>query len=46
MVEIITDVYPFVPYWDEMTVINLEGKQAGSVARMKEFLPKLIEANL
>ncbi|CDZ96542.1 Protein phosphatase 1, regulatory subunit, and related proteins [Phaffia rhodozyma] len=46
LVEIITDVHSFVSHWDEMTSIDIEGKQAGSVARMKEFLPKLLEANL
>ena len=44
--EIITDVHPFVVNWEEMTEIDLEGKGAGSVARLKEFLPKLVEVNL
>jgi len=46
LVEIITDVHPFVVNWEEMTEIDLEGKGAGSVARLKEFLPKLVEVNL
>jgi hypothetical protein len=46
LVEIITDVHPYVAYWEELRELNLEGRLAGSVARLKEFLPKLVEVNL
>ncbi|KAK4686278.1 protein NUD1, partial [Tremellales sp. Uapishka_1] len=46
LVEIITDVQPFEPHWEELKVIDLKGKGAESVARLKEFLPKLDEVNL
>ncbi|WWD17902.1 hypothetical protein CI109_102347 [Kwoniella shandongensis] len=46
LVQIITDVQPFEPHWEELRTINLKGKGADSVARLKEFLPKLDEANL
>lgn len=41
LVEVITDVQPFEPYWEELKAINLSGKHIESVARLKEFLPKL-----
>lgn len=41
LVEVITDVQPFEPYWEELKAINLSGKRIDSVARLKEFLPKL-----
>ncbi|WRT64124.1 uncharacterized protein IL334_001053 [Kwoniella shivajii] len=46
LVELITDVHPFEAHWEELKGINLKGKGADSVARLKEFLPALDEANL
>ncbi|WVQ62215.1 uncharacterized protein L199_000354 [Kwoniella botswanensis] len=46
LVELITDVHPFEAHWEELKSINLKGKGADSVARLKEFLPALDEANL
>ena len=41
LVQVITDVQPYEPYWEELTVIDLSEKNLESVARLKEFLPKL-----
>ena len=41
LVQIITEVQPFEPYWEELTAIDLSKRGATSVARLKEFLPKL-----
>ncbi|KAF9463003.1 hypothetical protein BDZ94DRAFT_1259849 [Collybia nuda] len=41
LVEVITDVQPFVPHWDELSSIDLSNKKLESVARLKEFLPRL-----
>jgi protein NUD1 len=46
LVELITDVHPFVAHWEDLTKLSLEGRGCGSVARLKEFLPQLIEVNL
>jgi len=46
LVEIITEVQPFEPYWEDLTAIDLSKRGATSVARLKEFLPKLDEVNL
>lgn len=46
LVQLITDVQPFEPHWEELRSIDLSGKGADSVARLKEFLPKLDEINL
>ncbi|OCF33354.1 hypothetical protein I316_05096 [Kwoniella heveanensis BCC8398] len=46
LVELITDVQPFEPHWEQLKSIDLKGKGADSVARLKEFLPLLDEANL
>lgn len=41
LVEVITDVEPFEPHWEELYAIDLSGKNIESVARLKEFLPRL-----
>jgi hypothetical protein len=41
LVEVITDVQPFVPHWEELSSIDLSNKKLESVARLKEFLPRL-----
>ncbi|WVQ70970.1 hypothetical protein IAR50_000495 [Cryptococcus sp. DSM 104548] len=46
LVEMITDAEPFNPHWEKLKSIDLKGKGADSVARLKEFLPNLDEANL
>ncbi|KAJ3568381.1 hypothetical protein NP233_g5760 [Leucocoprinus birnbaumii] len=46
LVNVITDVQPFEPYWETLTSINLSGKNLESVARLKEFLPRLDALNL
>ncbi|KPV72496.1 uncharacterized protein RHOBADRAFT_39560 [Rhodotorula graminis WP1] len=43
LVQYITDVEPFEPDWASLRSIDLSGKKADSVVRMKEFLPKLDE---
>ncbi|KAI0051077.1 hypothetical protein FA95DRAFT_1580818 [Auriscalpium vulgare] len=46
LVQVITDVQPFEPYWEELTTIDLSGKRIESVARLKEFLPQLLTLSL
>lgn len=46
LVQVITDVEPFEPYWEEINAIDLSRKSIESVARLKEFLPKLDSLNL
>lgn len=46
LVELITEVQPFEPHWEVLTTIDLSGRGADSVARLKEFLPALDEAIL
>ncbi|RDB17895.1 Septation initiation network scaffold protein cdc11 [Hypsizygus marmoreus] len=41
LVEVITDVQPFMPYWEELSSVDLSDKNLESVARLKEFLPRL-----
>ncbi|KAH7913431.1 hypothetical protein BJ138DRAFT_1146190 [Hygrophoropsis aurantiaca] len=41
LVQVITDMQPFEPYWEELNNIDLTRKTLDSVARLKEFLPKL-----
>ncbi|KIM43242.1 hypothetical protein M413DRAFT_69231 [Hebeloma cylindrosporum] len=41
LVEVITDVQPFEPHWDELSSIDLSNAKLESVARLKEFLPRL-----
>ncbi|GAA5940524.1 uncharacterized protein JCM15063_002361 [Sporobolomyces koalae] len=46
LLQFITDVEPFEPNWEGLRSIDLSGKKAESVVRLKEFLPKLDEVNL
>ncbi|KAI0718262.1 hypothetical protein C8T65DRAFT_639519 [Cerioporus squamosus] len=46
LVQVITDVQPFEPYWEELTSIDLSGRNIDSTARLKEFLPKLDSLSL
>ncbi|KAL0066217.1 Protein nud1 [Marasmius tenuissimus] len=41
LVQVITDVEPFEPHWEQLSAIDLSGKNIESAARLKEFLPKL-----
>lgn len=41
LVQVITDMQPFEPYWEELSSIDLSNKNIESVARLKEFLPQL-----
>lgn len=46
LLKLLTDVEPYEPYWEALKSIDLAGRQAESLVRMKEFLPSLDEANL
>ncbi|KAG7088634.1 hypothetical protein E1B28_012606 [Marasmius oreades] len=41
LVQVITDIEPFEPHWEQLNAIDLSGKNIESAARLKEFLPKL-----
>ena len=43
LVEVITDVQPFEPHWEDLACIDLSEKRLESVARLKELLPRLHE---
>ncbi|KAF9493539.1 hypothetical protein BDN71DRAFT_1450228 [Pleurotus eryngii] len=46
LVQVITDVQPFEPHWEELSHIDLSEKKIESVARLKEFLPHLDSLSL
>lgn len=46
LVEVITDVQPFEPHWEDLSSIDLSNTKLESVARLKEFLPRLDALNL
>lgn len=46
LVEVITDVQPFEPHWEQLASIDLSNTKLESVARLKEFLPCLDTLNL
>ncbi|PFH53866.1 hypothetical protein AMATHDRAFT_78647 [Amanita thiersii Skay4041] len=46
LVQVITDVQPFEPFWDELNAVDLSNKKLESVARLKEFMPQLDVLNL
>ncbi|KAI1789389.1 hypothetical protein LXA43DRAFT_892958 [Ganoderma leucocontextum] len=46
LVQVITDVQPFEPYWEELTSIDLSNRHLDSTARLKEFLPRLDSLSL
>lgn len=46
LVEVLTDVEPFEPHWEQLATIDLSNRKLESVARLKEFLPRLDTLNL
>lgn len=46
LVELITDVHPYQPYWEPLAEIDLSKKGIESLARLKEFLPNLDRLNV
>jgi hypothetical protein len=46
LVQLITDIEPYEPHWEKLRSIDLSNKAAESLVRLKEFLPRLDEANL
>jgi hypothetical protein len=46
LVQIITDEQPYEPYWESLSSIKLSQKNLESTARLKEFLPNLVDLNL
>lgn len=46
LVEVITDVQPFEPHWEELSSIDLSNRKLESLARLKEFLPRLDSLNV
>lgn len=43
LVQLITDVQPFEPYWETLKSIDLRNRGVDSLTRLKEFLPALQE---
>ncbi|CAL1713429.1 unnamed protein product [Somion occarium] len=41
LVQVITDVQPFEPHWEQLSSIDLSKKNLDSVVRLKELLPRL-----
>lgn len=41
LVQVITDVEPFEPHWEDLTSVDLSKRNLDGVARLKEFLPRL-----
>ncbi|KAJ6620748.1 hypothetical protein B0H10DRAFT_2215737 [Mycena sp. CBHHK59/15] len=46
LVQVLTDVEPFEPHWEELSAVDLAGRGLESAARLKEFLPRLDALNL
>lgn len=46
LVQLITDVQPFEPYWETLRSVDLRNRGVDSLARLKEFLPALQEIRL
>lgn len=46
LIELITDVEPFEPCWEDLRTISLAGKNVEGLVRLNEFLPMLDEADL
>lgn len=46
LVQLITDVQPFEPYWETLKSIDLRDRAVDNLARLKEFLPALQEVML
>lgn len=41
LAQVLTDVQPYEPFWEELTMVDLSHKNLDSAARLKEFTPRL-----
>jgi protein NUD1 len=46
LVQVITQVQPYEPHWENLPEIDLSARGIESVTRMKEFLPSLVRLDL
>ncbi|KAK7056617.1 Protein nud1 [Paramarasmius palmivorus] len=46
LVQVLTDVEPFEPHWEQMPRVDLSGRNLESVVRLKEYCPTLVEIKL
>ena len=46
VVELITDIEPFEPNWENLNSLDLNSKRVESLIRLKQFVPNLDELNL
>ena len=46
LVQVITQVQPYEPHWENLPEIDLSGRGIESATRMKEFLPSLVRLDL
>lgn len=46
LVQVITQVHPYEPHWENLPEIDLAGYGIESVTKMKDYLPALVNLNL
>ncbi|KAK9326151.1 hypothetical protein V1517DRAFT_267915 [Lipomyces orientalis] len=46
LVKILSDIHPFDPYWQDITTLNLQGRDLETLLRLEEWCPQLLDLNV
>ncbi|KAK9236044.1 hypothetical protein V1525DRAFT_457979 [Lipomyces kononenkoae] len=46
LVKILSDIHPFEPYWQDITVLELQGRELETLVRLEEWCPQLLHLNV
>ncbi|KAK9385487.1 hypothetical protein V1515DRAFT_608231 [Lipomyces mesembrius] len=46
LVKILSDIHPFEPYWQDITTLDLQGRDLETLVRLDEWCPQLLDLNV
>ncbi|KAK9372789.1 uncharacterized protein V1513DRAFT_419373 [Lipomyces chichibuensis] len=46
LVKILSDIHPFEPYWQDITILELQGRKLETLVRLDEWCPQLLNLNV
>ncbi|KAK9317709.1 hypothetical protein V1522DRAFT_404006 [Lipomyces starkeyi] len=46
LVKILSDIHPFEPYWQDITILELQGRDLETLVRLDEWCPQLLNLNV
>ncbi|KAJ8097511.1 hypothetical protein POJ06DRAFT_261574 [Lipomyces tetrasporus] len=46
LVKILSDIHPFDPYWQDITILDLQDRDLETLLRLEEWCPQLLDLNV